>query len=57
MMNPEMMKAAQDMMSKMSPDDMQKMMAMQQEMCVWSPARHRCNRRTRARHTPSVCMP
>ena len=34
MMNPDMMKAAQDMMSKMSPEDMQKMMQMQQEMCV-----------------------
>lgn len=32
MMNPEMMKAAQDMMAKMSPEDMQKMMSMQQEM-------------------------
>jgi tetratricopeptide (TPR) repeat protein len=32
MMNPEMMKAAQDMMSKMSPEDMQKMQKMQQEM-------------------------
>ena len=34
MMNPEMMKAAQDMMSKMSPEDMQKMQAMQQQMCA-----------------------
>ena len=34
MMNPEMMKAAQDMMSKMSPEDMQKMMKMQQQMCA-----------------------
>jgi len=32
MMNPEMMKAAQDMMSKMSPDDMQQMMKMQSQM-------------------------
>ena len=32
MMNPEMMKTAQDMMSKMSPEDMQKMMKMQQQM-------------------------
>jgi len=31
-MNPDMMKAAQDMMSKMSPDDMQNMMKMQQQM-------------------------
>ena len=34
MMNPDMMKAAQDMMSKMSPEDMQKMMKMQQQMCA-----------------------
>ena len=34
MMNPEMMKMAQDMMSKMSPEDMQKMQAMQQQMCA-----------------------
>ena len=32
MMNPEMMRAAQDMMAKMSPEDMQNMMKMQQEM-------------------------
>ena len=32
MMNPEMMKAAQNMMSKMSPEDMQKMMEMQKKM-------------------------
>jgi len=32
MMTPEMMKAAQDMMSKMSPEDMQNMMKMQQQM-------------------------
>lgn len=34
MMNPDMMKAAQDMMSKMSPEEMQKMMKMQQQMCA-----------------------
>ena len=32
MMNPEMMRAAQEMMAKMSPEDMQNMMKMQQEM-------------------------
>jgi tetratricopeptide (TPR) repeat protein len=32
MMNPEMMKAAQEMMGKMSPEDMEKMMKMQQQM-------------------------
>ena len=34
MMNPDMMKAAQDMMSKMSPEEMNKMMEMQKQMCA-----------------------
>ena len=55
MMNPEMMKAAQDMMSKMSPEDMDKMMKMQQQMCA-AHAAAETPRRERARCHPPAAL-
>ena len=57
MMNPEMMKMAQEMMQKMSPEDMQRMMEMQKNMDPSMMAQAQqmmlSGARSRSRNTPS----